>query len=104
MTRIEHDWTAATPDESVHDEPAGAPPRSLRRATARRASRRRATARSHQPDTEAGIMDFLAHHAESTAGDLAKGLNLSPEGVSTRLNHLAKTGEISRGSHGYSTT
>ena len=82
---------------------AAAPARSVRRATARRASKRRATARSRQGDTEASIIDFLAHHPASTAGDLAKGLNLNRGAVSTRLIQLAKSGEIERASHGYST-
>jgi hypothetical protein len=82
---------------------AGAPARSVRRATALRASNRRATARSRQGDTEASIIEFLARHPGSTTGDLAKGLNLNPRSVSTRLTHLAKAGEIKRASHGYST-
>jgi predicted transcriptional regulator len=87
---------------SEHD-PEVAPARSVRRATARRASNRRATARSRQSDTEASIIDFLAQHPGSTAGDLAKALNLNPGNVATRLNQLAKAGEIKKASHGYST-
>jgi CRP-like cAMP-binding protein len=84
--------------------PATAPPaRSVRRATARRASNRRATARSRQGDTKASIIDFLAQHPGSTAGDVAKGLNLNRESVSTRLTQLAKAGEIKKASRGYST-
>jgi len=83
--------------------PEAAPARSVRRATARRASNRRATARSRQGDTEASILDFLAQHSGSTAGDLAKGLNLDRGSVSTRLTQLAKAGEIKRASHGYRT-
>ncbi len=83
---------------------AAAPARSVRRATARRASNRRATARNRQGDTRASIIDFLAQHPGSTAGDLAKGLNLHPASVSTRLTLLAKTGEIKKASHGYSPT
>ena len=79
------------------------PARSVRRATARRASNRRATARSHQGDTQLGIIDYLAQHPASTAGDLAKGLNLNPGNVSTHLTQLAKVGEIKKASHGYST-
>jgi predicted transcriptional regulator len=82
---------------------AAAPARSVRRATARRASTRRATARSRQGDTKAIIIDFLAQHPGSTAGDLAKGLNLNPGSVSSRLTQLAKSGEIKKASRGYST-
>jgi hypothetical protein len=57
---------------------AGAPARSVRVATARRAGSRRGTARSHQRDTEASMIEFLARHPGSTAGGLAKGLNLDP--------------------------
>jgi hypothetical protein len=94
-----------TNDSHAHDGPPAqaAPARSVRRATARRASNRRATARSRQRDTEASIIDFLAQHPGSTAGDLAKGLNLNPGSVSTRLTQLAKAGEIKKASHGYST-
>ncbi len=92
-------------ESHAHDggSAAGPPARSVRRATARRASKRRATARNRQGDSEASIIHFLAQHPESTAGDLAKGLNLNPGRVSTRLTQLAKAGEIKRASHGYST-
>jgi predicted transcriptional regulator len=82
---------------------AGAPARSARRATARRASKRRATARSRQSDTKASIIEYLAQHPGSTAGDLAKALNLNPASVSNRLTQLAKTGQIEKASRGYST-
>lgn len=81
--------------------PEAPPTRSVRRGAARRASHRRAVARDRQGDTQASIVDFLAQHAGSTTGDLAKGLNLDPGNVSTRLAQLAKTGEIKRASHGY---
>jgi NADPH-dependent ferric siderophore reductase len=84
---------------------AAAPPaRSVRRATARRASNRRATARNRQGDSEASIIDFVVHHPGSTAGDLAKGLNLNPGQVSTHLTQLARSGEIKKASRGYSAT
>src|ERR1035438_1205366 len=68
---------------------AAAPARSVRRATARRASNRRATARSLHGDSEASIIiDFLAKHPGSTAGDVAKGLNLDPGSVSARLTRF----------------
>src|SRR5438105_12921541 len=90
--------------EGSERSPEAAPARSVRRATARRASNRRATARSRQADTEASIIDFLVQHPGSTAGDLAKGLNLNPGQVSTHLTKLASAGEIRKASHGYSAT
>jgi hypothetical protein len=84
---------------------AAAPPaRSVRRATARRASNRRAIARSLQGDIEASTIAFLLQHPGSTAGDLARGLNLTPEQVSTYLTKLARAGEVRKASHGYSAT
>jgi hypothetical protein len=88
----------------AYNRGAAAPARSVRRATARRASNRRSTARNRQGDTEASVIDFLAQHPGSTAGDLAKGLNLNPGSVSSRLTQLAKTGQIKKASHGYSPT
>ena len=86
------------------DSAATAPARSVRRATARRASKRRAAARRRQGDTKArSIIDFLAQHPGSTAGDVAKGLNLNPGSTSTRLTQLAKVGEIKKASRGYTT-
>jgi hypothetical protein len=78
----------------VHNGNHGAPARSVRRSTARRASHRRATARSRQSDIKAVIIDFVAEHPGSTAGDVAKTLNLNPGSVSTRLTQLAKTGSV----------
>jgi uncharacterized membrane protein len=104
MTRTEHDWTvAATPGEPLEDDSNAAPVRSVRRATARRASHRRATARHLRPDTDTSIVDFVRGHAGSTAGDLAKALNLSPGWVSGRLDQLVRTGRIKRAAHGYRT-
>ena len=85
------------------DSAAVAPARSVRRATARRASKRRATARSRQVEVKPRIIDFLVQHPGSTAGDVAKGLNLNPGNVSTRLSQLAKAGEIKKASRGYTT-
>jgi len=80
---------------------AAAPARSARRATARRASTRRAIARRRQDDTAARIIGFLTRHPESTAGDVAKSLNLDAGSVSMCLAQLAKTGEIKKQAHGY---
>jgi hypothetical protein len=94
--------------QAIHAHDGGsagaAPARSVRRATARRSSNRRATARDRQGDGEASIIDFLAQHPGSTVGDLAKGLDLDPGGVWGRLTQFARTGQIEKASHGYSTT
>ena len=75
--------------------------RAVRRSTARRASTRRATARSRQGDTKAAITDYLKEHPGSTAGDVAKGLNLQRNSVSTRLTQMTKAGEIKKATRGY---
>jgi DNA-binding MarR family transcriptional regulator len=89
--------------EGSECDPEVAPVRSVRRATARRAHTRRASARLRQRDTNASIVEFLAHRPGSTAGDLAKGLSLERDDVATRLAQLAQAGEIYKGSHGYRT-
>jgi DNA-binding MarR family transcriptional regulator len=85
----------------VSAEPEVAPDRSVRRAAARRASHRRATARDHQSDTRADIIGFLIRHPESTVGDTAKGLGLSPASVSAHLTQLVNVGEVKKATHGY---
>jgi CRP-like cAMP-binding protein len=87
--------------EAAAQLPVPVPPRSLRRATARRASRRRAVARSRQLDTKASIIAFLSEHPGSTAGEVAKGLDLNRASVSNRLSALAKLGEIRKAERGY---
>jgi CRP-like cAMP-binding protein len=88
-------------DGDVAPAASGAPARSVRRGTARRASTRRATARTRQVDIKARIVDFLSKHPGSTAGDVAKGLDLNRGSVSTRLSQLAKSGEIKKAARGY---
>jgi Winged helix-turn-helix DNA-binding len=83
------------------DDLAQAPARSVRRATARRASRRRAEARTRQLDAKASILEFLSKHPGSTAGEVAKGLDLNPGSVSSRLTQLAKLGQIRKANRGY---
>ena len=76
-------------------------PRSRRRANARRASARRATARSLHGDTKTKIVDYLSKHPGSTAGDVAKALNLRRNSTSTRLAQMAKRGELTKAARGY---
>jgi predicted transcriptional regulator len=80
---------------------ADVPPRSLRRATAKRASKRRAEARALQADTSVSILEFLARHPGSTAGEVSKGLDLNRSSVSSRLTQLAKLGHIRKAERGY---
>ncbi len=99
LARLEAELKQAHAD---HAEALGeAPPRSLRRATARRASKRRAEARTLQADTRASILEFLAKHPGSTAGEVAKGLDLNRSSVSSRLTQLAKLGHIRKAERGY---
>jgi DNA-binding transcriptional ArsR family regulator len=87
---------------ATHEEATGAVPvRSLRRATARRASRRRAEARTLKADTRERILEFLAKHPGSTAGEVAKSLDLNRSSVSGRLTQLAKLGHIRKADRGY---
>jgi len=97
-------WLEAQLTEfQAHQQQAAAevPARSLRRATARRASKRRAVARSRQLDMKASIIAFLSEHPGSTAGEVAKGLDLNRGSVSNRLSALAKLGEIRKAERGY---
>ena len=81
--------------------PTAPPARSNRRATAKRASARRAAARTVKRDIEGDIVEFLGKHPNSTAGDVAKGLNLSRNSVAARLTKMTKAGEITKAERGY---
>lgn len=86
-----------------HDGATASPPaaRSRRRANAQRASARRATARSLHGDTKVKIVDYVSKHPNSTAGDVAKALNLKRNSTSTRLAQMAKSGELKKAARGY---
>ena len=84
-----------------HDgEQATVPKRSTRRATARRASTRRAAGRRRQSDVQARVVEFLKDHPNSTAGDVAKGLNANRNTIATRLSQMVKAGDIKKASTG----
>lgn len=53
-------------------------------------------------DSETRIINFLPHHPGSTAGGIAKGLNLEPAKASSHLTQLAQAAEIKKTAHGYS--
>jgi hypothetical protein len=99
------DEPAPAIDEAAAPRSSGGapPPRSERRATAVRASKRRATARVRKGDANQTIFEFLAKHPGSTAGEVAKGLNLDRSSVSAHLTQLAKAGEIQKADRGYTT-
>lgn len=82
-------------------DPAAAPARSLRRASARRASKRRAEARALRPDTKVLIVEYLGKHPGSTAGALAKGIDVNRSTVSSSLAQLVRVGSIDKDEHGY---
>lgn len=92
----------------THDG-SGPPARASRRTTTTRRkpagaasrSRARSTSRSRGGNTKASIIEYLAKHPGSTAGDVASGLNLNRGSVSTRLTQLAKAGEIKKAARGY---
>jgi CRP-like cAMP-binding protein len=86
------DGTAATPRARA---------RTARRGTTAPASARRGPTRTRQSDIKPRIVDFLAKHPGSTAGDVAEGLDLNRGSVSTRLSQLAKSGEIKKAARGY---
>jgi len=88
----------APPQRSEQPAP---PQRSVRRATAHRASSRRATARLLKGDVEERIIDYLKAHPESTAGDVAKGLNANRNTTATRLSKMVKAGTLTKASKGY---
>jgi multidrug resistance efflux pump len=99
LARLEAELKQA---QATHQEAnAAVPARSLRRASARRASRRRAEARTLKADTRESILEFLAKHPGSTAGEVAKGLDLNRSSVSGRLTQLAKLGHIRKADRGY---
>jgi predicted HTH transcriptional regulator len=83
------------------DERSAPAQRSVRRATARRASTRRATARQRRGDIEGRIVGYLKDHPQSTAGDVAKGLNANRNTIATRLSRMVKAGEITKAAKGY---
>ena len=89
--------------ERADDALPSVPTRSSRRATARRASSRRKVARGRRGDTASRIVEYLGKHPNSTAGDLAKGLNLRRNSVSTKLTQMAKQGKIRKADRGYTT-
>ena len=74
------------------------PRRSARRATARRASSRRAAARERKDDVEGRIVEYLNDHDQSTTGDIAKALNADRDTIAAGLSHIARAGEITKGS------
>ena len=89
--------TPQSPDSTLDTLPV-VPRRSARRATARRASSRRATAREQKDDIEGRIVEYLKHHPHSTTGDIAKALNANRDTIAAGLSHIARAGDVTKGS------
>jgi uncharacterized membrane protein len=92
-----------TLEQQAEGEPAPAdvPARAVRRATARRASKRRAQARAFTPDTKASVVEYVAKHPGSTAGEVAKALDLNRSTVSSSLAQLTRIGRLRKAERGY---
>jgi hypothetical protein len=74
----------------------------LENGARRRAVATRTNGGNGTRDTRARIKDFLRMHAESTAGEVAKGLDMNRNSVATRLTQMARAGEIQKARRGYS--
>jgi hypothetical protein len=96
----QHTVDAAPTPQSPASTPVApvVPRRSARRATERRASSRRATARERKDDLEGRIVEYLKDHDQSTTGDIAKALNADRDTIAAGLSHIARAGEITKGS------
>ena len=81
-------------------QPSARPRRSSR---SRRTRGRRAASRNGQPATADRIVEYLGAHPNSTASDLATGLGLKRNSVSTKLTQMAKQGKIKKAERGYTT-
>ena len=77
--------------------------RPRRRSSSRRARSRGGSSRNGQSATADRIVDYLGKHPNSTAGDLASGLGLKRNSVSTKLTQMAKQGKIKKAARGYTT-
>ena len=53
---------------------------------------------------DSAVIDYLAKHPGSTADEVANGLDLERNTVSTRLTQMARTGEIKKAERGYEAT
>jgi hypothetical protein len=85
-------------------KPSTRPQPNGRRSRRTRSSRGGATARSprERVTMRAAVIDYLRENPGSTAGDVAKALNLNRNSLGTRLAQLAKSGELVKAQRGYS--
>jgi predicted enzyme related to lactoylglutathione lyase len=51
--------------------------------------------------SQSAFIEYLKDHPQSTAGDMAKGLNANRNTIATRLSRMVKEGEITKASKGY---
>jgi hypothetical protein len=69
-----------------------------------RTRRPRTTPEAARPrgDTGARIVEFVKAHPGSTAGDVAKALDVKRNSTSTRMAQLVKSGQLVKAERGYS--
>jgi cell division septum initiation protein DivIVA len=72
------------------------PTRSRNGSTAARKPRQRR-------DMRTAVIEYIRAHPGSTAGDVAKALNLNRNSIATRLAQLAKAGDLTKAKRGYAT-
>lgn len=68
---------------------------------ASRARKRRAEIKPLRRDLVAEVIDFLRSHPGSTAGDIARGLDVSAGTVSAKIKHLTQVGQVVKAKRGY---
>ncbi|MTD45957.1 MarR family transcriptional regulator [Conexibacter sp. W3-3-2] len=89
----------------VADAPASPSPEKARHTKrvekASRARKRRAEIKPLRRDLVAEVVAFLRAHPGSTAGDIARGLDVSASTVSAKIKHLTQVGQVVKAQRGY---
>lgn len=82
------------------------PPQDKARHTKRvekasRARKRRAELKPLRRDLLVEVVDYLRTHPGSTAGDIARGLDVSASTASAKIKHLTQVGQVVKVKRGY---
>jgi len=75
--------------------------RTKRVEKASRARKRRAEVKPLRRDLAAEVLEFLGEHSGSTAGDIARGLDVDAASVSAKIKHLTQVGQVVKARRGY---